>query len=74
MYLKQASRDIAVYAAHAGRKTVDVEDVVLLLQRQRVVTENRPFEYLVNEHLPLEYVEQLLPCAVAGKDITPPLR
>ena len=72
--MKQASKDIAVYAAHAGRKTVDVDDVLLLLQRQRVVSEKRPFEYLVNEHLPLEYAEQLLPCATAGKDVTPQLR
>ena len=74
MYLKQASSDVAAYTAHAGRKTIEIEDVVLLLKRQRVVSENRPFEYLVNTYLPLEYAEELLPCAVAGKDVSPQMR
>ena len=63
-----------MYAAHAGRRTIELEDVVLLLRRQRVVSDKRPFEFLVNEHLPLEYVEEVLPCALAGKEVIPQLR
>ena len=71
MFLKRASQDLVEYARHAGRKTLEVDDVVLLLKRQRLLTESETFEYLVNSHLPLEYVQELLPCAVAGKKIVP---
>ena len=73
-YLKQASNDIAAYVAHAGRKTIEIEDTVLLMKRQRFISEDRPFEFLVNGYLPLEHAEELLPCAVAGKDIIPQIR
>lgn len=71
LYLKQASHDLAVFAGHAGRKTIEVNDVILLLRRQRAVTERKPYEYLVNTHLPLEYTQELLPCARAGKTVIP---
>ena len=74
VYLKQASGDIAAYTTHAGRKTIEVQDIVLLLKRQRFITEDRPFEYLVNSYLPLEHAEELLPCAKAGKDVIPQMR
>lgn len=64
-YLKQASRDVAVYSKHAGRQTVDVDDVKLLMRRQREITSTSSFEYLVNTHLPLEYIEELLLCTRA---------
>ena len=71
MYLKQCSKDLVAFSSHAGRKTVHVDDVILLLKRQRLITDIETFEYLVNTHLPLEYIEELLPCAVAGKKIVP---
>ena len=71
IYLKHASEDLAVFARHAGRRTIEVEDVILLLRRQRHISESQGFEYLVNTYLPLEYIEELLPCAVAGKRIVP---
>lgn len=72
--MKQASSDIAAYVAHAGRKTIEIEDIVLLMKRQRFISEDRPFEFLVNSYLPLEHAEELLPCAVAGKDLIPQIR
>lgn len=72
--MKQAGLDLAAYTAHAGRRTIDLDDVVLLLRRQRLISEKQPFEYQVNKHLPLEYVEELLPCALAGKEVIPPLK
>ena len=72
--MKQASNDIAAYVAHAGRKTIEIEDIVLLMKRQRFISEDRPFEFLVDSYLPLEHAEQLLPSAVAGKDVIPQIR
>ena len=71
LYLKQCSEDLVTYSSHAGRKTIEIEDVFLLLKRQRCINNTETFEYLVNTYLPLEYVEELLPCAVAGKKIVP---
>ena len=71
MYLKRCSQDLATYAGHAGRKTIEVDDAILLMKRQRFITDSETFEYLVNTHLPLEYVEELLPCTLAGKKIVP---
>ena len=71
LYLKQCSEDLVTYSSHAGRKTIEIEDVILLLKRQRCINNTETFEYLVNTYLPLEYVEELLPCAVAGKKIVP---
>ena len=71
VYLKQCSEDLATYTSHAGRKTMEVDDAILLMKRQRFIGGTDTFEYLVNTHLPLEYVEVLLPCAVAGKKIVP---
>ena len=73
LYLKQLSSDLAAYTKHAGRRTIELEDTVLLLRRQRIISEKKPFEYLINHHLPLEYSEELLPCVMAGKDIHPQL-
>ena len=69
--MKQASGDLAAYASHAGRRTLELEDVVLLMKRQRIISDKNTFEFLVNDHLPLEYAEQLLPCALAGKEVVP---
>ena len=71
LYLGQASDDLSVYARHAGRRTVAVDDVLLLLKRQRQLTHKETFEFLASEHLPLEYVQELLPCTVACKHLVP---
>lgn len=60
-----------MFAAHGGRRTVEVRDVMLLMNRQRATSERESFEYLANCHLPLDYVEELLPCALAGKTVEP---
>lgn len=63
-YLKQASADLHAYSKHAGRKSIILDDVILLLRRQREVRGDRTFEYLVNTYLPMEHAEKLLPCTL----------
>ncbi len=70
-YLEQASNDLACYSRHAGRRTITVDDVKLLLHRQkgadkfqRVINSKQTFERMVNTYLPMEYTEQLLPCVL----------
>lgn len=68
-YLKQMCDDLARYSRHAGRRTITLEDAILLLKRQRnslkgherLMNDEQSFEYLVNSYLPMEYAEELLP-------------
>lgn len=41
-----------------------MDDVVLLLKRQRAIKGDRTFEFLVNTYLPMDYAEELLPCTL----------
>ncbi|XP_014671249.1 PREDICTED: centromere protein T-like [Priapulus caudatus] len=57
------SADLYAYARHAGRHTIQVEDVELLMKRQGFINDKVCFSSLVEKHLPLEYRRLLLPCA-----------
>ncbi|XP_072202417.1 centromere protein T isoform X2 [Excalfactoria chinensis] len=62
-YFKQISSDLEAYSQHAGRKTVEMADVELLMRRQGLVTDKMPLHVLVERHLPLEYRKLLIPIA-----------
>ncbi|XP_032302924.1 centromere protein T isoform X2 [Coturnix japonica] len=62
-YFKQVSNDLEAYSQHAGRKTVEMADVELLMRRQGLVTDKMPLHVLVERHLPLEYRKLLIPIA-----------
>eukprot|EP00051_Salpingoeca_urceolata_P021043 m.323256 g.323256 ORF g.323256 m.323256 type:complete len:464 (-) comp19724_c1_seq5:1746-3137(-) len=72
--------DLSAFAKHAGRRTVEVADVELLLKRQRLVrtddsgSTTAGLHALLREHLPTEVVEQIIPMAVAHNHVRPPPR
>lgn len=70
-YFKQISSDLEAYSQHAGRKTVEMADVELLMRRQGLVTDKMPLHVLVERHLPLEYRKLLIPIAVSGNKVIP---
>ncbi|XP_059939835.1 centromere protein T [Mesoplodon densirostris] len=70
-YFKHLCDDLEVFAAHAGRKTVRPEDLELLMRRQGLVTDQASLHVLVERHLPLEYRQQLIPCAFSGNTVFP---
>ncbi|NXD73051.1 CENPT protein, partial [Eolophus roseicapillus] len=70
-YFKQLWNDLAAFASHAGRKTVEVSDVEVLMRRQRLVTDDIPLHVLIERHLPLEYRKLLIPVAVSGNKVIP---
>ncbi|KFU85309.1 Centromere protein T, partial [Chaetura pelagica] len=70
-YFKQLSDDLEVYAKHAGRKTVDMADMEVLMRRQKLVTEKMPLHVLIERFLPLEYRKLLIPVAVSGNKLIP---
>uniref|UniRef100_A0A669R587 CENP-T/Histone H4 histone fold domain-containing protein n=1 Tax=Phasianus colchicus TaxID=9054 RepID=A0A669R587_PHACC len=68
-YFKQISSDLEAYSQHAGRKTVEMADMELLMRRQGLVTDKIPLHVLVERHLPLEYRKLLIPIAVSGNKV-----
>lgn len=70
-YFQHLCNDLEVFAAHAGRKTVKLEDLELLMRRQGLVTDQVSLHVLVERHLPLEYRQLLIPCAFTGNSVLP---
>ncbi|KGL74731.1 Centromere protein T, partial [Tinamus guttatus] len=70
-YFKQLSSDLEVYSQHAGRNTVEVADLEVLMRRQGLVTDKMPLHVLIERHLPLEYRKLLIPVAISGNKIIP---
>ncbi|XP_045149747.1 centromere protein T [Echinops telfairi] len=70
-YFRHLYNDLEVFAAHAGRKTVQLEDLELLMRRQGLVTEQVSLHVLVERYLPLEYRQLLIPCASSGNAVFP---
>lgn len=70
-YFQHLCNDLEVFASHAGRKIVKPEDLLLLMRRQGLVTDQVSQHVLVERYLPLEYRQQLIPCAFSGNSVFP---
>ncbi|KAM6123732.1 centromere protein T [Phoenicopterus ruber ruber] len=70
-YFKQLSSDLEAYTTHAGRKTVEMADLEVLMRRQGLVTDKMPLHVLIERYLPLEYRKLLIPVAVSGNKVIP---
>lgn len=71
---EQLVGDLSAFAKHAGRITIEEDDVKLLMNRQRITMgqKGRSLHDLARQYLPLESVEQLIPVARASDVTTPP--
>ncbi|XP_075016934.1 centromere protein T isoform X3 [Calonectris borealis] len=70
-YFRQLSSDLEAYSSHAGRKTVEMADLEVLMRRQGLVTDKMPLHVLIERYLPLEYRKLLIPVAVSGNKVIP---
>ncbi|XP_048887242.1 centromere protein T [Brienomyrus brachyistius] len=70
-FFDRLSEDLEVYARHAKRKTIELEDVELLLRRQGFVTDSMPLNVLIERYLPREYRKLLIPVATSGNKVVP---
>ncbi|NWS67445.1 CENPT protein, partial [Crotophaga sulcirostris] len=70
-YFKQLSDDLEAYSSHAGRKTVEMADLEVLMRRQGLVTDKMPMNVLIERYLPLEYRKLLIPVAISGNKVMP---
>ncbi|KAM4624481.1 uncharacterized protein cenpt [Polymixia lowei] len=66
--------DLETYCHHAKRKTIEPEDVELLLRRQGHVNDKVPVEVLIEKYLPMEYRKLLIPVATRGNVVIPKLK
>uniref|UniRef100_A0A3Q4H1U6 CENP-T/Histone H4 histone fold domain-containing protein n=1 Tax=Neolamprologus brichardi TaxID=32507 RepID=A0A3Q4H1U6_NEOBR len=69
-----ATFDLETYAAHAKRKTIEVEDVELLLKRQGYVNDKVPVEVLIEKYLRMDQRRLLIPIATSGNVVIPAKR
>ena len=59
-FFEQIGEDLEAYSKHAGhRKRVDESDVLMLMRRQRVVTEPGALRELAREFLPRDVRKEL---------------
>uniref|UniRef100_A0AAZ3QFF0 CENP-T/Histone H4 histone fold domain-containing protein n=1 Tax=Oncorhynchus tshawytscha TaxID=74940 RepID=A0AAZ3QFF0_ONCTS len=70
-YFDRLADDLETFAAHAKRKTIEVEDVELLMRRQGFVTDIMPVNVLIEKYLPMESRKLLIPVATSGNYVIP---
>ncbi|KAI1460099.1 hypothetical protein F4805DRAFT_15455 [Annulohypoxylon moriforme] len=58
-FFEQLGDDLAAYAGHAGRKTIDESDMVMLMRRQRQTNASTSTFSLAQRHLPRELLQEL---------------
>ncbi|KAI9927985.1 hypothetical protein ASPWEDRAFT_184729 [Aspergillus wentii DTO 134E9] len=58
-YFEQVSEDLTAYSKHAGRKTIDENDVTALMRRQRHVNNSTTIFSLAQKHLPKELLQDM---------------
>uniref|UniRef100_H2LLX0 CENP-T/Histone H4 histone fold domain-containing protein n=1 Tax=Oryzias latipes TaxID=8090 RepID=H2LLX0_ORYLA len=73
-FFDRMAQDLETYAAHAKRKTIDVEDAILLLRRQGYVNDKVPVEVLIEKYLRMEQRKLLIPIATSGNVVVPKKR
>ncbi|KAG0092354.1 hypothetical protein BGZ93_008174 [Podila epicladia] len=60
LFFEQTANDLAAYAEHAGRKTIDESDVECLMQRLRITNDKVNVESLLQRYLPRELRDLVL--------------
>ncbi|KAI1380004.1 hypothetical protein F4677DRAFT_301607 [Hypoxylon crocopeplum] len=58
-FFEQLGDDLSAYAGHAGRKTIDESDMMMLMRRQRQTSASTTPFALAQRHLPRELLQEL---------------
>ncbi|CAG8552300.1 15577_t:CDS:2 [Acaulospora morrowiae] len=72
LFLEQVADDLATYATHGKREVIKEKDVILLMKRQKLITNKVSFESLAERYLPRELSEEICQVAKAGNSLFPP--
>ncbi|XP_030611297.1 centromere protein T [Archocentrus centrarchus] len=73
-FFDRLAEDLETYALHAKRKTIEIEDVELLLKRQGYVNDKVPVEVLIEKYLRMDQRRVLIPVATSGNVVIPAKR
>ncbi|XP_074518687.1 uncharacterized protein cenpt [Halichoeres trimaculatus] len=73
-FFKRMAEDLETFALHARRKTIEFEDVELLLRRQGHVNDKVPVEVLIEKYLRMDQRRLLIPIATSGNVVFPKKR
>ncbi|XP_057682434.1 centromere protein T [Corythoichthys intestinalis] len=73
-FFDRMADDLETFAAHAGRKTIEVEDCELLLRRQGHVNDKVPVEVLIERYLRMDQRRMLIPVATSGNVVFPKMK
>ncbi|RPA82398.1 hypothetical protein BJ508DRAFT_361328 [Ascobolus immersus RN42] len=57
-YFKMVANDLKDFASHAGRKTLNKNDVLLLMNRQRRTVKKKPLAIAARQYLPRELLQE----------------
>ncbi|KAI8377596.1 uncharacterized protein BYT42DRAFT_546264 [Radiomyces spectabilis] len=71
LFFEQLADDLNTYSNHAGRDEILFEDMILLMQRQKFITDKVSLESLAHENLPRELWDKLCVSAVANNNLYP---
>jgi len=61
-FIEYISKELEVYALHAKRKTINMDDVILFMKREKYLTGNETFSSLANKYMCDEHVREIVPC------------
>eukprot|EP01135_Chromosphaera_perkinsii_P002536 Nk52_evm52s224 gene=Nk52_evmTU52s224 len=70
-FFKQLADDLSAYSRHAGRASVGMSDVELLMRRQRILNEKTSLSGLMHSFLSTEQSQKVLPIARKKNTIVP---
>ncbi|XP_041916985.1 centromere protein T isoform X1 [Alosa sapidissima] len=70
-YFGRVAEDLEAFASHAKRKTIEKDDVELLMRRQGFMIDCSQVNVLIEKFLPLEYRKLLVPIATSGNKVIP---
>ncbi|OJD37439.1 histone-fold domain containing protein [Diplodia corticola] len=73
-FFEQVGEDLASYAEHAGRKTIEEADVVALMSRQRQTNASTTPFSLAQKYLPRELLQEIRMPRIAPKSKRPTAR
>ena len=61
-FIEYISKEFEVFALHAKRKTINLDDVILFMKREKYMTGNEIFSSLANKYLCDEHIREVVPC------------
>ena len=60
-YIEYISKELEAYAHHAKRTTINLDDVILFMKREKFITGNETFQSIANKYMCDEHIKEIIP-------------